>query len=251
MGRYRKEEDGMYLPMIKKIVNLRPTYGYKRVTAIINKDLEKQGLRRINRKRVYRIMKLNGLILPKSGEVRNNHQGTGKIEVLHSNTRWCSDAFEIKCWNDERVYVAFVLDSCDREAIGYVARKQPLVAADIEELMINSIWERFKDKRAPRTIQFLSDRGCIYRADTVRATGRKLGLTSCYTAPYSPSSNGMAEAFVGTIKRDYVYTNDCHSAKEVLKLLKSWFNDYNINAPHSGLGMVSPAEFIRQNEGVN
>ena len=26
----------------------------------------------------------------------------------------------------------------------------------------------------------------------------------------------MAEAFVGTIKRDYVYTNDCSSAQEVL-----------------------------------
>ena len=53
----------------------------------------------------------------------------------------------------------------------------------------------------------------------------------------------MAEAFVGTIKRGNVYVNDCYSAKEVLKMLPGWFEDYNKVAPHSALGMKSPAEY--------
>ena len=104
-------------------------------------------------------------------------------------------------------------------------REQPLIAVDIEELMIESVWERFNCNQTKRPIQFLSDRGSINRAENVRNTARSIGLTSCYTAPYSPSSNGMAEAFVGTIKRDYVYTSNCSSAQEVLKLLKKWIHE--------------------------
>ena len=53
----------------------------------------------------------------------------------------------------------------------------------------------------------------------------------------------MAESFVKTIKRDYVYQSDCDSAETVLKLLPEWFADYNNIAPHSALGMLSPIEY--------
>ena len=52
-----------------------------------------------------------------------------------------------------------------------------------------------------------------------------------------------SEAFVKTIKRDYVYQTDCDSAETVLKLLPEWFADYNHVAPHSALGMMSPVEY--------
>ena len=53
----------------------------------------------------------------------------------------------------------------------------------------------------------------------------------------------MSEAFVATIKRDYVYTSDCRDALTVRKLFKKWIGDYNNVAPHSGLGMKSPLEY--------
>lgn len=56
----------------------------------------------------------------------------------------------------------------------------------------------------------------------------------------------MAESFVATFKRDYVYVNDCVDAEWVLAQLPAWFADYNEQAPHSALGMRSPNEF-RQN----
>ena len=49
-------------------------------------------------------------------------------------------------------------------------------------------------------------------------------------------SNGMAEAFVKTIKRDYVYVSDCDTAESVLKQLKRWVLDYNNEAPHLDWG---------------
>ena len=44
----------------------------------------------------------------------------GKIITLYSNLRGCS-AFTIPCDNGDRVQVAFALDCCDREAMGYIA----------------------------------------------------------------------------------------------------------------------------------
>jgi transposase InsO family protein len=53
----------------------------------------------------------------------------------------------------------------------------------------------------------------------------------------------MAEAFVKTFKRDYVYLADIWDAETVLGLLPTWFADYNHHHPHKGLKMMSPTEF--------
>lgn len=250
MNRYKKSDDGDILLEIRKVIKQRPSYGYKRVTAMINKQRRTEGLKSYNRKRIYRIMDMNSLIFKKSKSIRD-HEKTGKIITLFSNIRWCSDGLEIKCFNGEKVYVAFTLDCHDRENIGYVGSKEPLLATDIQELMIKSVESRFSNLKTDREIQFLSDRGSIYRAQDTVALGRSLGLKSCFTAAYSPQSNGMSEAFVNTLKRDYVYTNDCFDAHAVLKMLPGWIEDYNNIAPHSGLGMKSPREYRKlTNQGV-
>ena len=251
MAFYRRADDEIYLPLIRKVIDQRPTYGYKRVTALVNRILSSEKRPSINRKRIYRLMRIHGLILPKSGEARTNHEGTGKVMTLHSNTRWCSDGFEIKCWNGEKVFIAFSLDCCDREVIHFVASTSALTQRHIAELIICSVDKRFSCGRPSRKIQWLSDRGSIYRAEFTQEVARSANLQPCFTAAYSPSSNGMAEAFVGTFKRDYVYTNDCYSAGEVLKMLPGWFDDYNCKAPHSALQMMSPKEFIAKNTRVN
>lgn len=243
--RYKKESDSAVLVEINLIIEARPSYGHKRVTAMINKKRRREGLSKFNRKRIFRVMEMNGLLLKKETVLRE-HEKTGKIITLHSNTRWCSDGLEIQCFNGEKVYVAFSLDCHDREAISYVASKSPLLATDIQDLMIQSVDARFEFEKTSRDIQWLSDRGSIYRALETRQMGKRLGLTSCFTAAYSPQSNGMSEAFVGTLKRDYVYTNDCFDADEVLRMLPEWFKDYNEQAPHSGLGMMSPLEYKKE-----
>jgi putative transposase len=104
MSFYKKKDDEVYLPLIRLVLEKRPSYGYKRITALVNRILKGRGEVVINRKRVYRLMKMHGLTLPKTAQIRTNHEGTGKVMTLHSNTRWCSDAFEIKCFNGEKVY---------------------------------------------------------------------------------------------------------------------------------------------------
>lgn len=244
MGFYKKEGDEDILNDIRTEIEKRPSYGYKRVTTMVNKTRRTHGLPVLNRKRIYRVMKINGLVLPKTPKLRD-HQPTGKVMTLHSNTRWCSDCFEIRCFNGDRVFVAFSLDTCDRKIIDFVLRTSHIQAPDIQELMIASVERRFGSTKAPRMLEWLSDRGSVYRAHSVNLLAKDLGLKTCFTADYSPESNGMAEAFVGTFKRDYVYVNDCYSAETVMKMIPEWIADYNNIAPHSALGMKSPVEYRR------
>jgi putative transposase len=241
--RYSKKEDLDLLGEIKNLLQTRSTYGYKRITAMLNQKRKSQGLATLNKKRIHRIMSIYGLLLPKNAQLRQSPQKTGKVMTLHSNIRWSSDCFEIKCFNGEKVYVSFALDCCDREIIAYVAKSFPILSEDIQSLMIECVEKRFKNTKTDRQVEFLSDRGSIYRAYQVQLLAQYLGLKSCFTAAYSPESNGMSEAFVKTIKRDYVYVSDCYDAQTVLNLMPKWIEDYNNNAPHSALKMKSPKQF--------
>jgi putative transposase len=71
----------------------------------------------------------------------------------------------------------------------------------------------------------------------------ELGFVPITTPAYSPQSNGLAEAFVKTVKRDYIAGADLRDAESVLLQLGQWIGDYNTRAPHSALGMRSPAEY--------
>ncbi len=65
-----------------------------------------------------------------------------------------------------------------------------------------------------------------------------------YTPIESPQSNGMAEAFVRTFKRDYVAFKPKPDAATVIRSLPAWHEHYNALHPHRALGYRSPRKFI-------
>ena len=73
--------------------------------------------------------------------------------------------------------------------------------------------------RAPVQIQFLSDNGGPYISVETVLYAETLGFKPITTLVYSPESNGMTEAFVNTIKRDYVQGADLSDARTVLRQL--------------------------------
>jgi putative transposase len=244
-SRYRKADDAQLLAPLRTVVDERPSYGYRRVTALLNRQRLKNALPPVNHKRIYRLMSQNRMLLQRYNGKPPTRAHEGKIITIRPNLRWTSDGLEIACWNGEVVRVAFALDTCDREVMAWCASAGGISGEMIRDLMLESVESRFGDQPLPHPIQWLSDNGSCYRAHETVQFAIGLGLVPCFTPVRSPQSNGMAEAFVKTFKRDYVYVHDRPDAQTVLSQLSRWFEDYNESHPHKALRMKSPREFIR------
>jgi putative transposase len=185
---------------IRAVIRTRASYGARRVRALVNREFAT----RYNLKRIQRVMELHGWKLPRASRRRTGRAHRGLIRRDASNERWCSDVLEIACWNGEIVQLGFVLDCHDREALATVAAPRDLLGTDIQQLMQRAVAARFGEgKRPDAPIQWLSDNGSIYTALDTLITAERLHLVPITTPAASPESNGMSEAFVNTLRRDY------------------------------------------------
>jgi len=82
-----------------------PTYGYRRIYALLRREAEKTERNAPNLERVYRVMKVHGLLLQRDGERHEERRHDGRVAVDISNTRWCSDGLGITCDNGVKVRV--------------------------------------------------------------------------------------------------------------------------------------------------
>ena len=138
------------------------------------------------------------------------------------------------------------IDAFDREIIAWTAvANAGISGSDVRDMMLEAVEKRFVATRAPHAIEHLSDNGSAYTARDTRLFAQALNLTPCFTPVASPQSNGMSEAFVKTLKRDYIRISALPDAETALRLIDGWIEDYNEIHPHSALKMASPRQFIR------
>ena len=243
--------DEQLLTDIREQITELPSYGYRRACALVNRQGASSSGPRVNPKRLYRVMAANALLLPKAPRrPQSSRAHTGTVSVQASDTRWCSDGFEIKCDSGQTVTATFAKDCCDREIMAFRAWEgKGLPGEPVREMPIEAVEKRFGAVEAVPTgyqLQFLSDNGSAYIAHETRRIASSLGLTPVNTPVCSPQSNGMAESFVNTFKRDYVSRMDLCNARTVLAQLPAAFEHFNEVHPHSSLKMKSPREFRRQ-----
>lgn len=79
---------------IRRLVDLRPTYGYRRIAALLARERRSSSAAPVNAKRVYRLMGKHGLLLARHSGRRRARLHKGEVATLRSNVRWCSDAPE-------------------------------------------------------------------------------------------------------------------------------------------------------------
>jgi putative transposase len=244
-GRYDRQGDAELLAAIRQLTDARPTYGYRRITALLNRARRASGAEPVNHKRIYRLMAKGRLLLQPHVGQRPVRAHEGSVIAPHSNQRWSSDGLEISCWNGEVVRLVFAIDTCDREIIAWQASTGGVSGEMVRDLMLTCVERRFNALRAPHPVQWLTDNGSAYAARETLEFAAALALVPCFTPVRSPESNGVSEAFVKTLKRDYARIQPRPDALAVLQQLPTWIDDYNENHPHSGLRMRSPREFIR------
>ncbi|HBK2887984.1 TPA: IS3 family transposase, partial [Escherichia coli] len=245
--RSRHTDDTDVLLRIHHVIGELPTYGYRRVWALLRRQAELDGMPAINAKRVYRIMRQNALLLERKPAVPPSKRAhTGRVAVKESNQRWCSDGFEFRCDNGEKLRVTFALDCCDREALHWAVTTGGFNSETVQDVMLGAVERRFGNELPASPVEWLTDNGSCYRANETRQFARMLGLEPKSTAVRSPESNGIAESFVKTIKRDYISVMPKPDGLTAAKNLAEAFEHYNEWHPHSALGYRSPREYLRQ-----
>ncbi|HBW7932817.1 IS3 family transposase [Klebsiella pneumoniae] len=245
--RSRHTDDTDVLRRIHHVIGELPTYGYRRVWALLRRQTELDGMPAINAKRVYRIMRQNALLLERKPAVPPSKWAhTGRVAVKESNQRWCSDGFEFRCDNGEKLRVTFALDCCDREALHWAVTTGGFDSETVQDVMLGAVERRFGSELPASPVEWLTDNGSCYRANETRQFARMLGLEPKNTAVRSPESNGIAESFVKTIKRDYISIMPKPDGLTAAKNLAEAFEHYNEWHPHSALGYRSPREYLRQ-----
>ena len=131
----RPSDDEELAQALRAEVCTLPSYGYRRAQALVNRRRKAAGAARVNHKRVYRVMKSAGLLLPQAPKrPASTRQHNGTVAVTHSDTRWCSDGFEIRCDSGETV------QNCPSDCAGTCgdgichAGEQAAITACIEDI---------------------------------------------------------------------------------------------------------------------
>ena len=249
-GRTPAQDDALLTDLRRHIADW-PSYGYRRAGALLNRERRAQGQATLNHKHIYRVMARHQLLLPKAPKRR--HSGRvhdDQVSVPMSNMRLCSDGFEIKCDSGETLTATFAKDCCGCEILAWRAWEgKGLPGEPVRDMLVEAVERRFGSVEAiPQgcELEFLTDNGRAYIAHETRSVAKSLGLKPINTPVCSPQSNGMAESFVNTFKRDYVARMDLRDARTVLEQLPAAFEHFNEVHPHSSLKMRSPREFRRQ-----
>ena len=89
--------DGELAADIRRLVDARATYGYRRIAALLKRERRSAGEAAVNAKRVYRLMKKHGLLLARHIGRRRRREHDGQVATIRSTcagarTRWSSPA---------------------------------------------------------------------------------------------------------------------------------------------------------------
>lgn len=226
--------------MVQQLLKGSPaSYGYRRIHAL----LKRRGVM-CNPKTVWRVLRRQGwLSTSRRRIIRAGRRHEGRVQVSTPNQRWASDITSIRAWDGRKGRLAIMIDCADRMVLAW--RFAPrILADDLAEMLREAVFRRFGAWQIrAQGIEFLSDNGPEYTSHRFRPFVRTMGLIPCHTPRRSPESNGLAEAFFGSFKRDYVYQACLETLDDVARQLPGWIEHYNHQAPHSALGMRSPTEF--------
>jgi putative transposase len=227
---------------IQKISLQRPTYGTRRMAAMLTRIL---GIP-INRKRVQRIFKKMGYITPAKSKKEILRSKVPNVKANRPNQVWEADLTYIHCGIDGWGYLFNVFDIFTREWVGYCfdlsAVKENAIIA-IENALVTH------KGIVPENLVIRTDNGSQYTSKAFRKSLSVFRLKLEHIYYNTPEQNGHIESFHKTLKKEYIWPNDFENYQEAESAIRDVFTDYNQNRIHSSLGYLTPYEFISKLKG--
>jgi len=222
---------------IQKIILQRPTYGTRRMAAMLTRIL---GIP-INRKRVQRIFRKMGYITPSRRKKEIMRSKVPNIKANRPNQVWEADLTYIYCGIDGWGYLFNVFDIFTREWVGYCFDMSAVKENAI--ISLENALVTHKDI-VPENLVIRTDNGSQYTSKAFRKSTSVLGLKLEHIYYNTPEQNGHIESFHKTLKKEYIWPNDFQNYQEAESAIRDAFVDYNQNRIHSALRYLTPYEFI-------
>jgi len=239
----RPDEDQPVKDALRELAGTWPTYGYRRLKAM----LRREGLR-VNAKRVRRLMHELGI----RGEAPKRRPRTTDsnhpyprfanlvegLEATHPEQVWVADITYIRL-RKEFVYLSVIMDLFTRCIRGWH------LGRGLEQELTLTALERAFERGCPEIHH--SDQGVQYAAtahvEMLKARGVKISMASVG----EPEENSHAERLMRTIKEEEVDLSEYEDFSDAMRGLGRFLNDvYNRKRIHSSLGQLAPAEFEQQ-----
>lgn len=232
--------------------------GYRRVYGVRKtwKELKRRDVD-IGRDRVARLMRAEGLEGVRRGKrKRTTIPYEAALErardllqrdfsAIRPNAKWVADITYLRTWNGF-CYLAFILDCYSRMIVGW-----QLATHLRTELVMDALEMANGLRRPDEGLIAHSDRGSQYTSLSYTDRLDELGIAPSVGSRGDAFDNAMAEAFVATLKSEFVdglrFGSFEHTEHETLH----WISFYNEERLHEELGDVPPAECERNFEATN
>ena len=208
-------------------------YGYRRVTALL-----RHVGRTMNRKRVERIWRKEGLKVPqkqpKRGRLWLNDGSCIRLRPEYPGHVWAYDFIESRTQDGRKFRILTIIDEASRECLALVVACQ-LKHDDV----LAALAELFIDRGPPAHIR--SDNVAEFIATAVQEWLAKISVKTLYIAPDSPWANGYNESFNGSLRDELLNGEIFYRLAEAKVLIEARRWHYNTVRPHSSLGYRPPA----------
>ena len=222
------------------------TYGAPRVHAVLHRQGEECG-----RRRIARLMRGAGL----QGRHRRRRQPTtvpdpqagARPDLIVRNfapdpggldARWCGDITYVAT-GEGWLYLATVIDIASRRVVGWSTADHLRT-----DLVADALRSACRRRRPTRPVIFHSDRGCQYTSQQFASLATELDVSLSVGRTGQCWDNALAESFFATIKRELLDTTHWPSRAAartaIFDFIEGW---YNLHRLHSSLGYRSPAEY--------
>ncbi len=208
-------------------------YGYRTVTGL----LRLSGWH-VNKKRVERIWKQEGLKVPrkqpKRGRLWLNDGSCVRLRPQRPDHVWSYDFVHDRTHNGRPLKILTVIDEYTRECLSLRIERRMT-----SEQVLETLAGLFIYRGVPDHIR--SDNGPEFTALAVRDWLDKVGVKTLFITPGSPWENGYNESFNGTLRDQLLNGEIFYTLHEAKVLLERWRWHYNHVRPHSSLGYKPPA----------
>ena len=230
-------------PILEQIQSLKaqhPFWGYRRIWAYLR---YRENLS-VNKKRIYRLMKENNLLVGRNMKLKACRTPLkAKPHANRPNHIWGIDMTKVMVRHWGWVYLHIVLDWYTKKIVGYNLSLRSKTS-DWLDALEKSVNQQFPDGVREKKLLFLvSDNGSQPTSVGFMAACNVLEIKQIFASYNNPKGNADTERVIRTIKEDLIWPNEFHTPFELQVELDRWIVNYNCDYPHSALGYKTPSEF--------